>query len=119
VVLVIRGACQPFKFKMPYDFNDLKAVRVTIWQLDDNGDQDSVTITKEILPSPDMYSEYDWAQYHNKELYVTLDQYETLQFSSDRKGFVQLSGATIDGFVFKSFIETFSVYPTKDEAIFE
>lgn len=116
---MIRGACQQFRFKMPYNFEELKAIRITFWQENDNGDEDSVKITKEVLPSPDTESGYDWVQYNEKLLWISLDQTETLQFSVDKKAYVQLRASTQDGFVFASHVQAISVYPTKDETIFE
>ena len=34
VAIIIRGASQPFKFKMPYDFEEPKTLRITFWQKD-------------------------------------------------------------------------------------
>ena len=39
-VIVIRGACQQFKFKTPYTLDQLKTVRITFWQCDNNGTED-------------------------------------------------------------------------------
>ena len=116
---MIRGTSQPFKFKMPYDFEELKTLRITFWQKDDNRNEDQVLIVKEVLPSADPESLYDWAQYDGKEVCVVLDQHETLQFSTDRKAYAQLKASTADGFVFASRIKPISVYPIKDEEIFE
>ena len=41
-VIVIRGACQQFKFKTPYTLDQLKTVRITFWQCDNNGTKDKV-----------------------------------------------------------------------------
>ena len=46
---MIRGACQQFKFKTPYPLSQLKTVRITFWQPNNDGTKDcSLPITKVI-----------------------------------------------------------------------
>ena len=54
-----------------------------------------------------------------KELYVTLNQEETLRFSEERKAYVQLRGATYDGIPIASRKRLITVYPVYDDSILD
>ena len=108
---MIRGACEQFRFKTPYPLSQLKTVRITFWQLGDDGNDVEPIPTKLITDC----TENGTPGY----IYVTLDQRETLAFKSDRQAFVQFRGLPIAGGAFSSYVEPFAVYPTKDETILE
>lgn len=109
-VIVIRGACQQFKFKTPYTLDQLKTVRITFWQCDNNGTKDcELPITKD---------ENSCTQ-DVQGIGVTLSQVETLAFSATSKAYVQFRGLTNDGFAFASRIMPINVYPVKDETVLE
>lgn len=107
---MIRGACQQFKFKTPYTLDQLKTVRITFWQCDNNGTEDcELPITKD---------ENSCTQ-DAQGIGVTLNQVETLSFSATSKAYVQFRGLTNDGFAFASRIMPINVYPVKDETVLE
>lgn len=105
MVDLIRGACEQFKFKIPYMFQELSKVEITFRQKKSNGT--TVTITKnksncQAVPT-------------SKIIYVTLNQQETLRFSTDTKAEVQWRALTTTGTVFSSRIKKETVYPTLSE----
>jgi hypothetical protein len=107
---VIRGACQQFKFKTPYDLEQLKTVHITFWQPDNNGTEDCILpITKQLTD----------CKQDQLGINVTLNQVETLAFSEKSKAFVQFRGLTTEGFAFASRIMPINVYPVKDETVLE
>ena len=112
VSLLIRATCQQFRFKLPYLLSQIKKVKITFWQEENNGTADcQLPITKSLaacIGDPD-----------GKELCVTLNQVETLAFETDRKAFVQFRGLTNDGFAFGSKPMPITVYPVKDDTILE
>lgn len=105
VVVVIRGACQQFKFHIPYYKCQLQEVQVIFWQPDNNGTEDcNLPITK-VLKNFDSNDK-------GQDVLVELHQVETYAFQCDRKAFVQFRGLTNDGCVFASHIKPINVYPT-------
>lgn len=108
---MIRGTCQPFRFKTQYPLSQLQAVRITFWQTGDDGNDIEPIPTKLITDC----TENDTPGY----IYVTLNQRETLAFKSDRLAYVQFRGLPTNGRAFSSYIMPFTVYPTKDETILE
>lgn len=105
VVDLIRGACEQFKFKTPYMFNELSKVEITFRQKKSDG---FILIIVKIMGDCQ-------AVPTSKNIYVTLNQQETLQFSTDTKAEVQLRALTINGTVFSSRIKKITVYPTLSE----
>lgn len=112
VSLLIRGTCQEFRFKLPYLLSQVAKVRITFWQEENDGTQQcSLPITKEIIdPTSDVDS---------KTLSVTLNQVETLAFTTDKRAFVQFKGLTKDNFAFGCRPKPITVYPVKDDTILE
>lgn len=108
---MIRGACQQFRFQTPYPLSQLKTVRITFWQIGDDGNDIEPIPTKII----DDCTENGTSGY----IYVTLDQRETLAFKSDRLAYVQLRALPMAGCAFSSHIIPITVYPTKDETVLE
>lgn len=108
---MIRGTCQQFRFKSPYPLEQLKTVRITFWQKDDNGYDVEPIPTKLIADC----SENSTPGF----IYTTLNQSETLAFKSDRKAYVQFRALTVTGYAFASHKIPITVYPTKDETVLE
>ena len=110
---MVRGTTAQFKFNLPYDFNDLKVVKITFWQPGNNGPE-----KKRPLPIIKGLESFVESQ-TPKELSVTLTQEETLRFSDKTKAYVQLRATSIDGHSFASKQETLTVYPVYDESILD
>ena len=108
---MIRGACQQFRFSTPYPLSQLKTVRITFWQKDDNGNDVEPIPTKLITDCTENGTP--------GFVYVTLDQSESFAFKSDRKAYVQFRALTTTGYAFASHIIPITVYPTKDETVLE
>lgn len=105
---MIRGACEQFKFKIPYTFDQLAKIEITFKQKQNDGT--ILTITKTEADCTVIYAK-------SKVVYTKLTQEETLQFSTDTKAEVQWRALTIDDFPFSSKIKKITVYPTLSEAI--
>ena len=109
---MIRGACQQFKFKTPYPLSQLKTVRITFWQPNNDATKDcSLPITKVITDCVE--------DANSQAINVTLNQVETLAFNTDKKAFVQFRALTNNGFAFASKIMPLTVYPVKDDTVLE
>ena len=112
VILLIRGTCSQFKFNIPYTLDQIDTARVTFWQCDYDGSEECA------LPITKTFSGNDWEE-KSKDgvIYVTLNQIETLAFTTEKKAYVQFRALTVDGFAFASRIIPITVYPTKDETV--
>ena len=110
VIVLIRGASQQFRFVTPYFFSELKNITVTFKQYEDG--RETVSIKKNKIDC-----EWIGQATQSKTIYVTLNQEETLRFSTTSKAYVQLRAVTENGFVFASRIQPLSVYSTLDETI--
>lgn len=108
VVALIRGACEQFKFKIPYTFEQLDKIEITFQQKKNDGSVLTIIKTKT-----------DCTATHAKSqtVYTKLTQEETLQFATDTKAEVQWRALTTDGFPFSSRIKKITVYPTLSETI--
>jgi hypothetical protein len=108
VVDLIRGACEQFKFKIPYTFDQLAKIEITFKQKKNDGSVLVITKTKD---------DCDPVHITSKTVYAKLNQEETLRFSTDTKAEVQWRALTTDGFPFSSKIKQITVYPTLSETI--
>lgn len=108
MVDLIRGACEQFKFKIPYQFDQIEKVEITFKQKQSDGSVLVITKTRN-----------DCKPVHatSKIVYANLTQEETLRFSTDTKAEVQWRALTTDGFPFSSRIKKITVYPTLSETI--
>ena len=111
MISMIRGSCQQFRFQSPYPLSQLKTIRITFWQIDDDGNDIEPIPAKLITDC----TENGTPGY----IYVTLHQRETLAFKSDRQAFVQFRALPMAGCAFSSHPTPITVYPTKDETILE
>ena len=104
---MIRGTTQQFRFKLPYNIDQIESVKITFWQNDNNG------------PSADrplpIIKTLQHCDSSNNELYITLNQEETLRFSDDKKAFAQIRIRTLQGFVAASKLKEIIVYPLHDD----
>ena len=110
---MIRGTNAQFKFRLPYNFSELKTVKITFWQPENSGPDASRPLP--IVKILEQCSQSDVAN----ELCVTLNQEETLRFVDDRKAYVQLRAATIDGIPIASREKMITVYPVYDDSILD
>jgi hypothetical protein len=110
---MIRGTTAQFKFKLPYNENEISIVKVMFWQTGNDGPD----ITRP-LPIIKVKEQCSFPGGGN-ELFVSLNKEETLRFEDDRKAYVQLQAKTIDGTSFACKQETITVYPVYDESIFD
>lgn len=110
---MIRGANAQFKFKLPYNYSDLEIVKITFWQLDNNGPS-----FNRPLPIVKILQQCSPTDIPN-EISVTLNQEETLRFTEIRKAYVQFRGITIDGIPIASKKQELTVYPVYDDSILD
>lgn len=107
---MIRGTTACFKFKLPYAAELVSSVKIVFWQDNNNGPSESRP-----LPITKIKTQCFW-ETGAKEISVNLSPEETLRFSDQRKGYVQLTG-TVNGTKFASHQEMFTVYPVRDEDV--
>ena len=108
---MIRGTTTEFIFELPYAFSELQLVKIVFWQEDNDGPS-----SDRPLPIKKYLSHCNPTDNPN-ELYVTLNQEETLRFTDQRKGYVQFRALNLDGKYFGSKEVMFTVYPTCDESM--
>jgi hypothetical protein len=108
---MVRGTTAQFKFSLPYNYSDISLVKITFWQLGNNGPD-------ETRPLP-IIKDFSWCRAcsNPKELSVTLTEEETLRFSDKSKAYVQLKAQSEDGSVFASKQEQITVYPVYDDNV--
>lgn len=108
---MIRGTTACFKFKLPYDFEQISSVKIIFWQDNNNGPTES-------RPLPIVKIKSQCFQTNiRRELAVNLTPEETLRFSDERKAYVQMTATAADGSRFASHQEMFTVYPVRDEDV--
>jgi hypothetical protein len=110
---MIRGTNAEFRFKLPYDFSELSAIKITFWQDNNNGPSSDrplpiVKIREQCSPGdqPNICS-------------VILNQEETLRFTDKRKANVQLRATTTTGIPIASPQQLIAVYPVYDDTILD
>ena len=108
---MIRGTAQPFKFKIPCNFDELSSVTITFTQENYNGPDKTRP-----LPIIKVLSQCRQGS-TSKELLVILNKEETLRFTDKRKAFVQIMGEAIDGLSFGNKAATITVYPALNDDI--
>lgn len=107
---MIRGTYAQFKFKMPYKFSELHIAEIIFWQDGYNGEVGRPLPIKKVLGQCSVgNSPY--------ELVVTLNSEETLRFTDELRGKVQLRAKTFEAHSFASEEERFTVYPMYDDSI--
>lgn len=110
---MIRGTTAQFKFKMPYEYDEVTTIKIIFWQPGNPG------------PSSDRKLPIEKTRDHcekttvSTECSVKLTQEETLRFSEKTKAFVQLRAMAKDGTVFATKQEPITVYPLYDDSILE
>lgn len=107
---MIRGTTAQFKFKLPYNENEIDTIQITFWQVGNDGMGASRP-----LPIIKVKQQCSFPGGRN-ECLISLNKEETLRFKDDRKAYVQLQARTIDGTAFACKQETITVYPVYDES---
>lgn len=110
---MIQGTTQDFKFKMPYDYQDVPLITVVFWQNGNNGPEESRP-----LPIIKYHDDCKPSKNNNKEITITLLPEETARFLDDRKAYVQLTGTTNSGIRFgNSPPKEITVYPICNDSV--
>jgi hypothetical protein len=107
---MIRGTTAGFKFKLPYEYEQVGSVKIIFRQDHNNGPSAS-------RPLPITKTKAHCYKVDVKELGVKLTPEETLRFSDERKAYVQLFAIGPEGEKFGSHEEMFTVYPGSDEDV--
>lgn len=108
---MIRGTNAGFKFKIPCNYSDLDAVTITFWQANNNGPSEDRPLP--IIKVLEQCSQTDAPN----ELYVELNEEETLRFNDDRKAYVQMLAVDINGTTTASKKKEITVYPIYDDSL--
>ena len=108
---MVQGTTTQFRFQLPCNFGDLETVNVTFWQDFNNGPTPS-------RPLPIIKTKKQCSTFGSKNvLAVTLNQEETLRFSTDRKAYVQLRTVGWDGVAYASKPTPINIYPVYSEDV--
>lgn len=110
---MIRGTTAQFKFKIPYDFDSLSVVKITFWQKNYNGPDETRP-----LPIIKVLSQCSQGS-SSKELLVSLNKEETLRFTDKRKAYVQMVAEVVGGISFGNSPEAITVYPVHNGSILD
>ena len=105
---MIRGTTAQFKFKLPYEKNQLQWVTMKFWQPGNDG------TTEAPLPILKQKTHIDSSD-DSKELSVSLTSEETLRFTDKLKAKVQMRAQHVNGLVFASKEKIVTVYPLADD----
>lgn len=104
---MVQGTTTQFRFQLPRHYNDFETIQVIFWQKYNNGPSASRPLP--IIKTKKQCNTLD----SGKVLAVTLNQEETLRFSTDRKAYVQLRALALDGIAYateETPIKIYSVY---------
>lgn len=104
---MIRGTTAQFKFKLPYNKDDLEWVTIKFWQPGNADARMPITKTKTNCSATE----------NPNELCVSLSANETAIFSDRYKGKVQLRAQPLGMAPFGSRQQLFTVYPMLDDII--
>ena len=110
---MIRGTSAKFKFTLPCDFSELESAKIVFWQKDNSGPDESRPLP--IIKILDQCEQ----SINTNELYISLNQEETLRFTDDEKAYVQLVVETTYGKHIASREEMITVYPIYDDEILD
>lgn len=110
---MVRGTNQEFRFKLSCNFSDLATVVIKFWQ-----DNNSGPTSYRPLPIVKVLGQCASCNEPN-QCSVTLNQEETLRFSTQRKAKVQLRGVTHDGRPIATEERLIKVYPVYDDSILD
>lgn len=110
---MIRGTNAEFRFKLPYDYDELVAVQIVFWQDNNKGPSNQ-------RPLP-IYKEKSQCLKGDAPnvLCVTLNQEETLRFTEKRKAKAQLRATTTTGIPIASKEQLITVYPVYDDSVLD
>lgn len=110
---MIRGTNAEFRFKLPYDYDELSAVQIVFWQ-----DNNSGPSNQRPLPIYKAKPQCIKGDAPNI-LCVTLHQEETLRFTEKRKAKVQLRATTTTGTPIACKEQLITVYPVYDDSVLD
>lgn len=107
---MVRGSSTEFRFKLPYDFSEMKTIKISFWQEYNNGPSSN-------RPLPILKIKEQCEEIAPKVIRVVLNQEETLRFSDKIKAKAQLRGITYTGIPVAGDEELITVYPMQDDSI--
>jgi hypothetical protein len=114
---MIRGTTAQFKFKLPYNKNNVLLAEAKFWQegnargLERDCPLPLRKSYKKQVSEGNVVTQYPWNWLDDYTLVVRLGQRETLTFSDKYKARAQLRIRTSDGLVFASAQQIINVYP--------
>lgn len=112
-MIVIKGTTAQFKFRLPYELNEVAWLSVSFWQKRNlKADGKPIQISK-IYTESDVIAALSTGT--PKEIQITLTAEETIMFSDKWKLQVQLRGKTINAITFGSKEQLFTVYPMSED----
>ena len=109
---MIRGTTAPFKFIIPYPFDEVSKIVATFKQKHNKGIGNPIPIMKMYDTSASRNDGFAASEQNPTEVYITLNPEETLRFSDKEKGYIQIQvyyqGRDI---AVSNVPEKFTVYP--------
>ena len=107
---MVRGTTAQFKFKLPYDFSELKIVKIMFWQPGNYGPSETRP-----LPIVKVLGQCFGNEENPREISVILTEEETLRFSEKTKAYVQLRARNRGDNAFATKQEEITVYPVYED----
>jgi hypothetical protein len=107
---MVRGTTAQFKFKLPYDFSELKIVKIMFWQPGNYGPSETRS-----LPIVKVLGQCFGNEENPREISVNLTEEETLRFSEKTKAYVQLRARNREDNAFATKQEEITVYPVYED----
>lgn len=87
---MIRGTTAPFKFDVPYAFDEIDKIIATFWQKHNKGIGNPLPIKKMYIKDQSHNDGFAAPDNMSKEVHVSLNPEETLRFSDKEKAYVQI-----------------------------
>lgn len=114
---MIRGTTAPFKFDIPYPWEEVTTIVATFWQKHNNGTVEAPLPIKKIYYADPVNARNDgFTSPSALEVYTNLTPWETLRFSDKEKAYVQIQVYYADRNVTAASPEqAVAVYPVKND----
>lgn len=118
---MIKGTTAPFKFKVPYAFDEITKIVAVFDQKHYDGTTEAPLPIKKVydmLSEPTRNDGFSVSDDNNMEVHTALTPYETMRFSEKEKGYAQIQVWYADrDITVASKLNKFSVYPVMNEDI--
>lgn len=115
---MIRGTTAPFKFVVPYAFQEITRIEAVFWQKHHKGTDEAPLPIEKIYNGLENGRNDGFAAptLESKEVHTTLTPEETFRFSENEKGYAQVKVFYADrNLIVSSKEQKFTVYPSHND----